>query len=606
MGKKFMLVATLVGVLSLGACVDDKESASVEKIRNAKAEQLLSIAALNEAEAYAKKVLADADAALKAVEARLKEVEIEQLRVQVERAKVQVDIEKLLLELKEVEVEQERIELEKRRTQLAIEEANLEKAQFDVEREKAQLAKELAGLEEEVEAALLTAKASLLTAQNSYQTALDGANAAEITRLKTLLTAYTTAVNDLITYKNDLAKLNRELIELEYNLVDVATAKEKDIVRYNNQIAYYETQKATYEKYSTVDKAEAKKAWDIASSENTVLNSVANTSYQKVNQLTNELNNVNDWLYGSAYYTKLQNVFTYQTYGGKSISYRYVDGVGYYGYEVTDAFEITTWIPMFTGYVDKPTTVEYTHNDQKYGDIITYYTITDFYTVQKTGFESYIAAYEKYIEDNQQESYDNLKEAYDNAKDAEAEAEDAAKKAPTDGAKVQAYKDAHDLTVNRKSSLDNYFAYVLKPEQERLAKVKEAYAFITSAEQTAAVKEKVDAYNKLAKEISDWTIQNAKDKYAANLKSAEVNALRTIYNNATDIAFNIDDSNYWITYYERLIEDLSAIETKEEAIKLKEVFIANKEAEIEAKKIEVAKAKAAFDAASEAAAAANE
>ena len=35
-----MMVAVLLGVLSLGACVDDNETQSVTDVRNAKAEQL--------------------------------------------------------------------------------------------------------------------------------------------------------------------------------------------------------------------------------------------------------------------------------------------------------------------------------------------------------------------------------------------------------------------------------------------------------------------------------------------------------------------------------------------------------------------------------------
>ena len=46
MKKKLMMVAVLLGALSLGACVDNDESASVEAVRNAKAEQLKGLAAL--------------------------------------------------------------------------------------------------------------------------------------------------------------------------------------------------------------------------------------------------------------------------------------------------------------------------------------------------------------------------------------------------------------------------------------------------------------------------------------------------------------------------------------------------------------------------------
>ncbi|MDR0659139.1 MAG: hypothetical protein LBG18_09480 [Mediterranea sp.] len=579
MGKKFMLVATLVGVLSLGACVDDKESASVEKIRNAKAEQLLSIKALNEANAYSIRLLADADAALKKIEAELKAVEVARERVQ--------------LELDEIKRDSAKIELDKRKEGLALE-----------------LKKQAATLE----ADLLDAQGKLVTAQQSYLDALQTADGQEKGRLQTLLKNYTDAAEELIKSENGLAGLKRELIQLEYGLVDAKTLKEQKIVEYNHQIAYCEAQKATYEKYlPIVDKAKAREDYDAARLEFEVLQDKAKESSQKLSQLTTEFSAVDGWLNGNAYLNKLQNVFMNQGYTyGVTISYKYVNGkyvegiyvdeVRYYGYEETNTFGISTWIPMFNTKESNPIPADIIYDDQSYGGKAPYKTITGYYPVQKDGFDSYIAAYKEYIEDNQQENYDDAKEAYDDAKDDEEDAKKAAEKTgATDDVKA-AYVAAHYATETAKSVLDNA-EKELKAEQEKLAKVEEAYAFITSKEQTDAVKAKVDAYNKLSKEISDWTIQNAKDNYAVTLKSAERNALETIYYNAIDVAAEISFCDKQITYYKRQIEDASAIETAEELIESKKVAIANKEAEIEAKKIEVAKAKAAFE---EAAAAANE
>ncbi len=64
-----MMVAVLLGALSLGACVDDNESASVTAIRNAKAAQLEALANLSNAQAEAEAVRAAAEAALKNAEA---------------------------------------------------------------------------------------------------------------------------------------------------------------------------------------------------------------------------------------------------------------------------------------------------------------------------------------------------------------------------------------------------------------------------------------------------------------------------------------------------------------------------------------------------------
>lgn len=64
-----MMVAVLLGALSLGACVDNDESASVEAVRNAKAEQLKGAAALANAQAEAETIRANAEAKLKEAEA---------------------------------------------------------------------------------------------------------------------------------------------------------------------------------------------------------------------------------------------------------------------------------------------------------------------------------------------------------------------------------------------------------------------------------------------------------------------------------------------------------------------------------------------------------
>lgn len=63
MKKKLMMVAVLLGALSLGACVDDNESASVTAVRDAKAQQLIAMANLANAQAEAAKIVAEAEAA---------------------------------------------------------------------------------------------------------------------------------------------------------------------------------------------------------------------------------------------------------------------------------------------------------------------------------------------------------------------------------------------------------------------------------------------------------------------------------------------------------------------------------------------------------------
>lgn len=61
MKKKLMMVAVLLGALTLGACVDDNESQSVTDVRKAKAEQLSALAQKAKAEAEALLISANAE-----------------------------------------------------------------------------------------------------------------------------------------------------------------------------------------------------------------------------------------------------------------------------------------------------------------------------------------------------------------------------------------------------------------------------------------------------------------------------------------------------------------------------------------------------------------
>ncbi|MFK2339519.1 hypothetical protein ACIXMT_14950 [Bacteroides fragilis] len=180
MKKKLMMVAVLLGALSLGACVDNNESASVEAVRNAKAEQLMSIANLNNANADAKKAVSAAEVALKEAEAAYK-------KAQAEAEQAEADQQKLLLE----------------------------KAQATLEME-------IEALKLQAEANLNFAKAQLEQAKADLIAALDRVDQAEKTRIKDLLSKVEDLLDDinadrssLVIAKNDLAKLNAGLVTAE-------------------------------------------------------------------------------------------------------------------------------------------------------------------------------------------------------------------------------------------------------------------------------------------------------------------------------------------------------------------------------------------------------
>lgn len=541
MRKKFMLVAALAGILSLGACVDDKESASVEAIRNAKAEQLKSVAAMNNATAEATKLAAEAQAALDAIAAEL--------------AKVQLD------------------------------------------EEKARIAVELAGQEQKLEAALLEAQAKLAIAKQDYLDALKDADEQAVTRLKGLLSNYTTAANELIGLKGDLVKEKNKLIGLEYDLVSAEAAKEQTTITAKRNIANQEAMIAAYEKYASANKDEAYSAYLKADSEAKVLANAATATNEKITVANTDLTTTDTKLSNSAYYRKLADMFIGKGYANLPIRYDYNDE--FYYYDVEDEFGNTNKVILFTDRITEYTDVEYVNDDQTAGYPMSYSTITDFYTVKKDGFDSYIAAFEKYIKDNQAKAVKDAQKDYDDAAEDEADAKEAAEATGATQQDKDDYIAAHNTTLAMKDVLDAA-TDALNDINEELAEVKAAYAFLTSKEQTDAVKAWVDSYNALSKGICDLSIQYNKENYVAGLKSAEVTALNAIYTGAVDPADLILGCKSAIANYEKQIADMGSVITKEDAIEVSKGQITKIETEIAAKEKEVALTKAAFEAAANA------
>ena len=113
MQKKSLLVALFCGALCLTGCLKNEESASVEQVRLAKAEELKASAALKNAQAQAEVIYANAEATMKQAEAALLNAKAETEKVRAELLKVQV-------KLAEVKVEEEKVELQKRQAELEV------------------------------------------------------------------------------------------------------------------------------------------------------------------------------------------------------------------------------------------------------------------------------------------------------------------------------------------------------------------------------------------------------------------------------------------------------------------------------------------------------
>lgn len=261
MKKKLMIVAVLLGALSLGACVDDNESQSVTNVRNSKTAELKSIAAMEKAAADAKLTMSTAEAKLKLAEAEAQQAAAAKALAEAELEKKQAELIALQKEAAEIQNEAARIENERKQAILEAEMAQLEVDKKLAEERLAQIAAEMERLEKENEAALLETQLALKMAEQALAEAqkdLDNAKTdaerekieAERQKLQDRAAAYSNAVNDLITAQNSLITLKGNLARLENGLATMQDTKDARIAENNNNIALNKMYIEQYQKYT--------------------------------------------------------------------------------------------------------------------------------------------------------------------------------------------------------------------------------------------------------------------------------------------------------------------------------------------------------------------
>ncbi len=253
MKKKLMMVTLLLAGLSMGACVDDKESASVTAVREAKTEQLDALAAMNNAAAEARKAMAAAEAALKKAEAEAKQAAAELQKANAEYAQKQAELEAL-------ENEQKNLQNQELQAQLEKELAELEVYKKEAEQKLANLDAEMRKNEILAQKAMVVAQQQLALAEKAmvdYEKQLAVAKTqeeknrllAEQQELQRLSQAYITAVGNLNDAKEALMYLRRNLVSAENRLTSLEEGKDALIAQKKSKIAQYEMEIAKYKEY---------------------------------------------------------------------------------------------------------------------------------------------------------------------------------------------------------------------------------------------------------------------------------------------------------------------------------------------------------------------
>lgn len=229
MNKKILFGAALIGLMGFASCVDDTESASVTAVRQAKAEQLKAIAALDNANAEAALIAANAEKAAKEAQAAYNNAQAEYLKAQADYQNAKTETE---------------------REQAAI---TLEQMKAELDKKRAELQRTLAQVDQEI----ANAKYWEALYQKQYDDLLASIEDEKAGEIYTLLETYKQANRSLIDLKYQLAGKTSTLAGLEAGLAnisktindEIADLEDKNVekqLEINAQNAFI----ATYEKYA--------------------------------------------------------------------------------------------------------------------------------------------------------------------------------------------------------------------------------------------------------------------------------------------------------------------------------------------------------------------
>ena len=551
MRKNFLAIYALVGALVASpvftSCVDDSESASVTALRGAKAEQLKSIAALNNAKAQAEATLAQAEAALIAAQTA-------QEQAIAKKEAAEAAIKELELKMKQDKFD---AELAAALAQAQASKLQAEKsiAQYQADMEKAAL---------ELQKQLLVLEGQLMDAQKQLADKKDAIAKAEYQELKDLTTKYgnlllnyTVNANDILESEAEIAAMEADLADWEVVIAEDVAAKEKTIEWAKYQI---ETLKQYTNYTADIEAMEAELA-KLGEAQK-----LAEDKYQAANKVYSALNY--NTLYNEAKINELRAAI-YETNMGK---YCNSDDLNSYGvnpivdYDRSNGFD-------YNGFsIEKD---EFTYNNQKRDSLnvkLEYQDVREFKLYIDGQIANWDVAGKKAAINTAttglQAVYDAAVKATSDAKaawDAAAEADKAAKKAAYETA-LNEEKQAEIALENAKVNLED--------AEKAVEELNLIYALASDPKAAEDFVAAVKAYNEaivaLHTEIAEAYFAKEAALKVRNEANTEYNTLYAVYNgnkNDQTTSINLYDliMNQWIEFegyeqYNYAWSDYSAID----------------------------------------------
>lgn len=555
MNKKLVFGAVLLGAMTLTSCVDDTESASVTAIRQAKAEQLQSLADLNKA---------NADAAL--IQANAYKAAQEAIAAYNEAMKAEAQARAAYL--------QAQADYEAARTEIARDEARqrAEQAAVDLERSKADLEnykKNLAALDAQYEKQLYDNMRDALEAKEKYEAAIKTEDQKTQAKLLALLQTYQEENDKLVLLRKQLNGKKLKLAKYEAGLITPNEWVSQQIASLNNDINRYQTwideNKAYIETYKTVDYTDAKAELEELSKEKVALQKAQRTAEDNQNAAYTNKSDAWSILQDSKYAGAIQDLDNADLHCmtpvlKQNININYVSDsqapvAAYHNYcavvvQYDNNWERTvTYIPLYASpeWTDK--NYEYTYEGSVKKQYVSYEEYTSYYALIGDGVDNLVALAEKNVTD--------LTAALTEATTALEEANEALAAAQTAFDKAEDNKEAYDeaykkLYIEDSSSLTD-------EEKAALEKIVNEYdhnAYWTAERNLGDAKSEQSSAESTKNEIEN-ALPSVKE-YAAEIKGyvttlkAEASSVPAMLKTVNDTAlayakaeagYNIADNN---------------------------------------------------------------
>lgn len=590
-----LLVSMLAGVMTFSGCVDDKESASVTAVREAKAAQLSALAALSNAQAANQQALADTENALR------------EAKVAYETAKAAYQ-------------------------QALADKANSE-AQAAAAIQMAAAQNEIQRLANELEEMAIRHKIAMLDLQTQYEAALKKADDDSQALLGGLYMAYQTAATNLLNAQQEIAQQKIDLAKLQAGLVDSDEAKQIMINKENRKIASAEQTIAEWK--AKLEVFEAQKAPEEAKAElvteKAALSQLAQDkakALEAADKAREEMNDARSDIYDQKYHGLAMDV-TGSKYGnfideegnptGEAFGdFIYLQGceenalgkpveatVNTYWFKTTDDKGNTTYTAVMNRMIQKTVTktettapgVESTNTYEAYP---TYY-----YQLNAEGVKAYVAAIKANVTKNEGKALEAANKALAAQQKVVADLEKAEIKDEV------AIEEAKSMLPGLQTNVNTAQA-ALDKANAQVAAIQAA--FDTMAAEAANWTATVEAYNAASEAYCDAQFVYEKAEDAYGLQNAKVYALEAVVRgnvivDGVNMTFDqaIESAEWQIANAINTIsaakQEIANIEIAEAdqlkalAIERLEAEIAIAEAEIPALEKIVADTKAALDAA---------